>query len=234
MKIALLLSGFLRTFDENYASLKENLLDRFDTDIYITTWNINEPQYESFNVNKIVNLYGNDLKGLSVKDYNIYEKFKNRMVIFDDMSNLIKTLSKDKITTDKCILEHGTYWVERLKDQWLLVNENYNQIIVPEHYDIIVRSRFDISYNRPFTFTSNDNFTIPENPYHGYTDHLAYGSPIVMKKYCQLYQHIQSLYENFHIDISFAEGMLRYYMEEYNEKIHTNTISNGFYQLNKR
>lgn len=233
MKIALLLSGFLRTFDENYASLKENLLNRFDTDIYITTWNVNEPQYEPFDVKKIVDLYGDNLKGLCVKDYNLHEKFKHRMVLFDGMGNFIQTFDKNQITTNKCILEHGTYWVERLRDQWWLVHESFDSIIVPERYDIIVKSRFDISYNKPFTFPTKD-FTIPENPYHGYTDHLAYGSPYVMKKYCQLYQHILSLYQNYHIDISFAEGMLRYYMEQYDEKIHTNTIPNGFYQLNKR
>lgn len=233
MKVALILSGFLRSFDENYASLKANLLDIHDTDIYIATWNVNEPQYKSFDINEVTKLYGNNLKGLCVKDYNLYEEFKRRMVVFDSGNNPIETVNKEKVATNKCILEHGTYWIERLRDQWLMVNTAYNEIIVPEHYDIIVKSRFDISYNQPFTF-NHTGFTIPENQYHGYTDHLAYGSPYVMKKYCQLYNNILNLYQLHKIDISFAEGMLRYYMENYDEAIQTNFLPQGFYELNKK
>jgi len=39
MKIAICLSGHLRTFDKTFRSIKEKLLDVYDCDVFISTWN---------------------------------------------------------------------------------------------------------------------------------------------------------------------------------------------------
>jgi hypothetical protein len=39
MKLALCLSGMPRHFKESYQSIKENLIDLYDTDVFIDIWN---------------------------------------------------------------------------------------------------------------------------------------------------------------------------------------------------
>lgn len=231
MKVALLLPGFLRTYKENFLSLKENLLDIYDTDVYISTWNINEYGYEESFINDLEHLYGKHLKKLSIINYELYNTKSNRMLIYDEHKKPIVSYSKETVQTTTIKLVHGHYWVERLRDQWFLIKNLYDEIIMPEEYDIILKLRFDIKLNQPLLF--RPEFTIPANPHHNYTDHLAFGNPNVMKKYCHLYDNIMSLYENYNIDISYAEGLLKYYMEEYGEKIITNYVSPEIYKLNK-
>ncbi len=38
MKLALCLSGHLRTFDQVFQNLKENVLDRYNPDVFLHTW----------------------------------------------------------------------------------------------------------------------------------------------------------------------------------------------------
>ena len=45
MKIALIISGYLRSLKNNIESLKENLLNLYDVDIYIHITNSNENKY---------------------------------------------------------------------------------------------------------------------------------------------------------------------------------------------
>ena len=42
MKVGLILSGFLRTYKEAFSLLQKNVFDRYDTDLYLATWNKNE------------------------------------------------------------------------------------------------------------------------------------------------------------------------------------------------
>lgn len=55
----------------------------------------------------------------------------------------------------------------------------------------------------------------PPNPPNRYNDHCAWGSPDVMRKYCNMFDHIEEMYERYNVDISNAEEMLKFYMEEF-------------------
>jgi len=39
MKIAICISGHLRTFELTHQSLRRNVLDKYDCDVFISTWN---------------------------------------------------------------------------------------------------------------------------------------------------------------------------------------------------
>ena len=44
---------------------------------------------------------------------------------------------------------------------------------------------------------------------------MAYGEPDSMEKYCNMFDHIESMYINHNIDISHAEQMNEFYMKKY-------------------
>ena len=55
-----------------------------------------------------------------------------------------------------------------------------------------------------------------------YNDHCAWGNAHVMKKYCNLFDHIDALYENHNVDISHAERMLEFYIKDTFPPVETN------------
>jgi hypothetical protein len=48
MKIALILFGHMRTYEQCFQSLKENFLDHYDVDVYMHTWNTIESETKSW------------------------------------------------------------------------------------------------------------------------------------------------------------------------------------------
>jgi len=60
MKIALLLTGFVRSYLNNFNSLKVNIIDKYNTDIYISTWNktqsIINSGYDDYDINSVINI----------------------------------------------------------------------------------------------------------------------------------------------------------------------------------
>lgn len=207
MKIALLLTGFTRSHLQNFETIKHFILDRYNTDVYFATWNktqgnLNSQLSDSDN-KSIIDLYGNRLKQYSIVDFDYYMKNKSTIQFLDRDDDVFKTNNR--------AIEHGSFWVERLRDQWYLVNIA-NKLIC-DSYDKVIRLRFDIKLNN-FSIL-NENFVIPKpHPINPYTDHMAYGSQEIMNKYCSMFLHIEKLYKEYNLDISFAELMLKFYMEK--------------------
>jgi hypothetical protein len=109
--------------------------------------------------------------------------------------------------------------VERLRDQWWMINKGWKLIDNPEQYDVIFRMRFDLQLNH-IQF-KKAKFVVPKSEveFHKiathWSDHMAYGEPANMEKYCNMFHHIESLYTNHNIDISHAEAMSEFYMRYY-------------------
>ena len=69
MKVALIISGYLRSFKNNIESLNKNLLNLYDVDIYIHITNSNESKY----INNIISI--DEIKSLFLTlQYNKAEK----------------------------------------------------------------------------------------------------------------------------------------------------------------
>ncbi|MAC34617.1 MAG: hypothetical protein CME38_13590 [Haliea sp.] len=67
MKIALCMSGYLSGGFESFNYIKDKLLDKFDIDIFIHTWDVE-------NENVIKQLYGNHTKGIKVQNQYDFKK----------------------------------------------------------------------------------------------------------------------------------------------------------------
>lgn len=206
MKVALLLTGFTRSHIQNFESIKKFILERYDTDVYFSTWNKTQSQIGSellsSNNDKIIELYKNYLKEYTIVDFDFYQEHRKNILFLDREDDVFKV--------NKRAIEHGSFWVERLRDQWYLVN--LAEKLVYEKYDFVIRLRFDIKLHQ-FELLDKEFVIPPPHPINPYTDHLAYGSQEVMHKYCSLYYRIENLYTEYNVDISFAELMLKYYME---------------------
>lgn len=208
MKIAVMLTGFLRSHLQVLVNIKHNLLDRYDCDLYCGTWDINQwyinQPYDNINTNTCFDCYKHynlKYKIYSYSDYNINKSciaFHNRQ--------------HDVFSVNTRAKQHGSKWVERLRDQWWLVQQTWNLIDNGKLYDKIIRLRFDLTLENPLHITDH-NFVIPQDiGGWSFSDHCAYGNYQAMSKYCNLYTHIPQLYYENNIDISHAVDMLEYYM----------------------
>jgi hypothetical protein len=224
MKIALLLTGFIRQHSRCYESIIKHIINKYNVDVYFATWDKTQSYINTELVvsdyTGLMNIY--DIKGYVVLNYDHY--IQNKVPIqFQSRLN-------DIFLTDSRAREHGSFWVERLRDQWYLIKEGF--LSIPYIYDTIIRLRFDIKLHN-FSIQSN-NFTIPKpNHSNPYNDHIAYGSVDSMRKYCFLYDFINKMYIEDNVDISFAELMLKYYMENMEPKIKTHINTDISYEILK-
>ena len=196
MEKCLILTGHVRSF----AQCKNSILDKFcngDTDIYACTWN-------------------------DRGDYCIAEKFDLPIV----KQGILAPLSFPKFTplaVEGDIFNGGRAaehiqmgWVERLKRQWYCVKKGFELLDDYLKYKVIVRCRFDLMFTGGMFDSGCDYINIPTpNSPNTYNDHCAWGSPDVMQKYCTMFDHIEEMYERYNVDISNAEEMLKFYMEDF-------------------
>ena len=206
MKIAILLTGFLRTYLHTYDFLKNNLINSHSCDIYPITW---EEQEDKRLVNKnSFDIYSHNI--INFKIINNAEYYKNKKYFIP------LNRSNDVFITNERAKVHGHYWANRLFDQWYLVQQGFKLIKNPHSYDCIIRLRYDLQL-RHIDIKKGNNLIIPKDiGGWNFTDHMAYGNVINMEKYCHLNSQIFEMYENHNIDITHAVDMPRFYMQKNN------------------
>ncbi len=227
MKVAVILTGHCRDYEKTLDALKENVLDKHDTDLYINTWDVNQNSpirdiSASFNLpskkineQKLLQAYSLYLKNYNIESYEDYKKNRFSNIKFIERVN-------DIFKTDNRAIQHGAYWIERLRDQWWMIQKGWNLIETPQQYDVIFRVRFDLQINH-IQF-KKAKFVVPKSEVEFFkigtywSDHMAYGEPDSMEKYCNMFDHIETLYKDYNIDISHAEAMSEFYMREYKNK----------------
>jgi len=146
MKIAVQFFGHLRDFENCYKNFKKNILDRYDSDVFIHTWdmkdhntkswnsrNLKQKQVDSLLINKIKNLY--NPKKL------IVEKQKP----IDSVT--IPYLLNDKISFSTETMEYMFYSMNisnQMRKKYSLDNEIFYDYILVLRPDIDIISIFDI------------------------------------------------------------------------------------------
>jgi hypothetical protein len=203
MKVAVLLTGFLRTYQKTFLNLDEKILKNYDCDVFSITWNKQEGNNDITDEN-YSNIYKNNLKKSHIINYEEYLKTKKTFVPIDRELDVFKINDRAK--------EHGSYWVNRLMDQWKLVYECFNLIDDYNKYDLILRLRYDLILNN-IKLDITNKLVIPKDVGGwSFTDHMAYGNPDVMRIYCNLYNNIEKLYVDDNIDVSHAVDMPKHYI----------------------
>ena len=175
MKIALIISGYLRSFKNIIESLKKNLLNLYDVDIYIHVTNSNE------------------------------NKYINNMISIDEINTLLKPkvmIISNNINFDN---NYNDLYNQNFKfyiiNQKRLEIEKIENI----KYDVVIKFRPDIYLKEKIIFEIEDGIiyipkdnkmdknklkTINDNYI---CDIIAYGSKNIMNKYFDIYNHLDSL-----------------------------------------
>ena len=208
MRVAILLTGFSRTFEKVFFTIEE-LIHRYNADVYIATWDVSDSRLtKEILPSKITREEFKDVPNLmacSIFDLEYYNKNKIPFIQNDR--------SDDVMVTDPRAIEHGTFWANRCRDQWYLVNEGFKSII--SEYDVILRTRLDIAYKNIELYKS-DKLIIP-NDIGGwdFSDHLAFGNQTAMEKYCTFYKHMQDIYDKHNVDPTHAVNFLKFYISNF-------------------
>jgi hypothetical protein len=202
-KIALVLTGHLRTYDINFPYLKENLLDHHDVDIYIGTWDKNYvgPEYAQtvkfrmFSNDELTNLlsiYPN-LKKIHVGNSDEITKLSNMHI---DNAAKAKIFEYWPINDKRYIVKHG--WkhdrpdMVKLSSAWHCIQEIFKLIENPSQYDFIMRNRFDIKFLEPLIFLDKDLVVTQPAPVHAnrwmFRNYFFYARPYIAELMSNMYQ----------------------------------------------
>lgn len=207
IKTALCISGHLRTFEENYNSIKENILDRLDCDVFIHTWDILGLSYRFTDADLHVtetSLLLDRIKQLYHPKKVIIEKTKTfpvkpimqaRLVDHRDIPGILSMYYKVEACND-------------LKREY----EKENGFI----YDCVIRFRGDLYVEQIIPIDERTNLNYVFLPvfgnFGGACDQFAYGNSSVMDKYSTLYSNIE---RHLHSGAPFhPEKLLLYHIEQ--------------------
>lgn len=187
MKVAILISGYLRSFKTNLPKIKENILDKFsnvDVYIHITKNECKDDIYLNLsNLDEDINLINKEINPLSIICEENY------------------FFSEDKKINNVFNLWFKYYKLNELKK----LNEESNG----EKYDLVIKYRPDLNLFSPNIFDidfSDDILYLPKeslvdknkltNIHDNYIcDIFAFGNSCVMDKYFSIYERLSFLIE---------------------------------------
>ena len=202
MRVALLISGYLRSFKNNIPNIKEKIIDKFESvDVYIhvTKNESTEDRYlNNINESEEINYITNTLNPITL----IYEPniiwFENK-----EKNNLYNKWSKyfklNQIKNDNEI-KFGEYdLVIKYRPDLDLITEVFNHEIKENSIYIPKDSKMD-----------KNKLTNPTDNY--ICDILAYGNSKIMDDYFFIYKNLDSLTEEYG---NVSETVLFHYLEKY-------------------
>jgi len=182
MKIALLIAGYLRSFENNIETLKKNIIENNDVDIYIHITKNKETKYLNYdiNLNKIINLLNPKYVVISEDiDFKKGEKInhiKNQNYKFFWLNEERKRISK---------LENKCYDIvfKIRPDVYLNSYIDFNKIDINK-VNIPFESKIDSS-----KLKNNEDLYI--------CDIIAFGTPELMNVYFYFYLDLEVLIEKY-------------------------------------
>jgi len=190
LKTALCISGHLRTFEDNFASVKANILDRMDCDVFIHTWDIMGMSYRPCDSG----LYSVETQRLIDKIQRLYNPKK--LVIEPTKSFTITPLMQARLLDHRDIsgILSMYYKIEACNNLKKEYEKEQNMV-----YDCVIRFRGDLYMEMPIPVDHNTNmhhlFIPVYGNFGGICDQFAYGSSSIMDTYSSLYSNLQKYLE---------------------------------------
>lgn len=187
IKVALCISGHLRTFESNFESVKQYILSKFDCDVFIHTWDIMGMPYRQMD-RKIANSSTNNL--ITV----INNLYKPKKLIIEPSKPFRETpIMRQRMIDNRDIpgILSMYYKIEacnKIKRDY----EDQNHM----KYDFVIRFRGDLFMEQTFPISKSLDTKFIYFPtygnFGGLNDQLAFGSSPVMDIYSSLYSNINS------------------------------------------
>ncbi len=218
MKVALLLSGQIREAKESFPSIKSEIIDRFNADVFISTWG------QSDEIKKSLHADSWFLKDTLTIDETL-EFFTPKMFILDQYeSEGIQKIAEKARSYESFAPQTGEMnpisvflmWY-KIKQSFLLMSGYEN--IIGEKYDYVIKGRFDLKIHNQIVLDPNLN-TICVPPGFdwkgGVNDVFAWGGRDSMEWYCSMFDNL----DDYILSTGFfhPESLLRHHLltSEYN------------------
>lgn len=198
MKLAVLLFGHMRTFQECSQALKANLLEKYDCDVFIHTWDITDTsrfknKNDNLNLHKVEGIY--KPKSIKVEHQNFIE----------DIGEYSK--DKDSKLKKNSVPLHGLKYMLHSMHEAYLLKSNYQKIHNIE-YDYVIVIRPDVKLNTEFNLNNFiKEFIISANTVISFSN---YPSMLITE------QKMQSVYKASDIFLLFSETSIKNYFKDFN------------------
>lgn len=202
MKVALLLTGYMRNWEFHYPNIYQNIIKKYNADVYISSYTYSE-------------LYqGSEIIDIDVSK--VIKTYKPKSYLFREKETLPEfQFKKDGLEIN------GRECSYRILKQWYCVYLGL-RLFDPMNYDVIIRCRNDFS-TKNFNIKQDKDLVIPAwkvhpgpcEPEDSYTDYFAYGNCYWMKKYMKLYERIKEMHDNDLGDVSLGETLIKSYIDRY-------------------
>lgn len=210
MKVALQISGELRSFKSYYTNYKQQILDNVKPDIFLSTWNnlLHQRIPNEGTLKEYVDLYN----PIAYEYENFCDKYLNSSGI-NNVINIVK--NKPKIHTYRdckniIYMFYKRFRCNKIFEEYCNLNN--------KQYDVVIVTRTDLIFCEPLLIEqvklAKNQLLIPmgadfEN---GICDIFVMGPPDLINVYCSLYNYIEKYVEKntmFH-----PEHLLKYHLED--------------------
>lgn len=204
LKVALCISGHLRVLDKTFYSIYKNIINLYDTDIFVHTWDsLGNPHrpldkclmpLSSEQISEFINVKIKPKKFIiePPKSFEISDIMKAKLEPGRDIVGILSMFYKIK----EC---------NNLKKEY----EKENNLT----YDAVIRCRGDLQFKSPVIISNlkNDIVYLPEyGNFAGANDQFAFGTSSTMDKYCSLFDNINIHLKNCHLN---PEKILAYHLK---------------------
>lgn len=218
MKVALCLSGHVRNFIDCKSSFVEQVVNKYNPDIFVHTWDeygygrngsptnpINEKTLLAIEKNKHLGLSSNTefLRGTPKVNFDILSDLNVKEMCvenYDDIEDeIVKIAEKVKVKWD---IDYPPNFISALRKIKLCndLRKKYQEINNVD-YDIIVRSRFDLIYYGIILEETELFHTPISQSYHAVSDIFSYSPSNLMDKFCTFYDCLNEYNEqNVHFN----------------------------------
>ena len=212
MKVALILTGHMRDWQDVYPTIREEILVKYDVDVYISSFD-----HDLDNIRQegdIVDDRENDTEDVDIEQVKYY--YRPVKYIFRP-NNYQLNFNFNKIVNERIPRDFAKRNIQGWETVYLSLN-----LINLNDYDVIIRSRPDILIKN-LEIDPNKNLVFPHlcmDPgpctiEEGLYSHFVYGNPEYMKKYLEIYTKLQEMHSKGMTDISVREMTLKDYVKNY-------------------
>lgn len=226
MKVAVCVSGLMRTFQICYESLFRNIVIPNQADVFISTWSIlgtgtykvpGQPWIaiagaeQPLNVDIVNHLYGSHLKGFHIEDW---QPMQNRF--YQELeescrrspSKVVHTENMKSITRRLISMHYKIQEANRMSKEY----EEKNGFV----YDVVIRARPDIRHEKMLRMENYkviwpNVFSDLSHNYGYVCDQFAFGTRNVMDIYSSIYSKIFE-YNNW-LAVYNAENMMKHHLQ---------------------
>ncbi len=191
MKVALLLTGHMRCWDQVFPNTKQHIIDKYNPDIFIDTWD-SEAYWDPHSAKGITEGGPKlDVAGIEeaykpvVMNVDSYEQFEDNFVTRAKQFETFYHVPKNQISM----------WF-KVGRGMLSVEEH--MMLTGKTYDLVIRMRPELVFNESLPeFDSNKFYTL------GYRNHMGQGTSdmvqvgnfFTMSLFCKVLYHLPQLYK---------------------------------------